>query len=286
MIVVCLTHDIDRIDKTYQYITKPLRALKAGNIKLFLKRCFSPLYVRNPYWGFDKIMEIEEKYGVRSTCFFLNESITFNIFKPKEWKLSMGRYDIHDIRIIKIIKVLDKGGWEIGVHGSFLSNNNNDLLKKEKQTLESIVGHEVLGIRQHYLNFTENTFEIHNNSGFKYDSTWGLTNGIGFKDEKIRPFFPIEASDYCEIPMTIMDGPFASCNNKWEEFYHIIDIIDKNNSYLVINYHNCNLDPLDFPSYEEDYIKMIKILKEKNSVFMTMREAYNNILEKKKKNDI
>ena len=275
MIHVCLTHDIDRIDKTYQYVTKPLRALKTGNINLFLKRSLSPFYVRHPYWGFDKIMQIEEKYGVRSTCFFLNESIKFDIKKPKEWKLSLGRYDIHDKRIVKIIKELDKGGWEIGVHGSYRSNNNFDLLKKEKDTLEEIVGHEIIGIRQHYLNFAENTFEIHDKAGFKYDSTWGLTKGIGFKDGKIKPFFPIVDSTYCEIPMTIMDGPFASTPNKWEELEKIISIVDKNGAFLVINYHNNNFDRLDHPSFEDDYIHMIELLKGKGASFMTMAEAYN-----------
>ena len=278
MIHVCLTHDIDRIDKTYQYITKPLRAIKSGNISLFLKRCLSPLHVRHPYWGFDKIMQIEEKYGVRSTCFFLNESIKFDIKKPKEWKLSLGRYDIHDKRIVKIIKELDKGGWEIGVHGSFRSNNDYDLLKKEKDTLEEIIGHEIIGIRQHYLNFADNTFEIHNKAGFKYDSTWGLTKGIGFKDGKINPFFPIESSTYCEIPMTIMDGPFASTRNKWEEFERLINIVDKNDAFLVINYHNNNFDRLDHPSYEDDYIRMIELLKREKASFMTMGEAYRTIV--------
>lgn len=281
MISVCLTHDIDRIDKTYQYVMKPMRALKSGQLRLFIKRALSPLTVRKPYWGFDKIMQVEESFGVRSTCFFLNESINFELTKPQNWKLSLGRYNIFDRRITMIIEELDKGGWEIGVHGSYSSYNNYELLKHEKDVLENIVGHKVIGIRQHYLNFASNTFEIQNKVGFKYDSTWGLTKGIGFKDCKILPFFPIERSEYCEIPMTIMDGPFASTPNRWDEFGKIVDVIDKRNAYLVINYHNNNLDPLDFPSYLEDYIKMIDILKSRNSMFLTMADAYHQILKTK-----
>ena len=65
--VVCLTHDVDRIRKSYQYITHFIKTGKLYHIaSLFSKK--------NPYWKFNKIMEIEERYEVRSTFFFLNES--------------------------------------------------------------------------------------------------------------------------------------------------------------------------------------------------------------------
>jgi len=279
MIHVCLSHDIDRIDKTYQYITKPVRALKSGKIGLFFRYIWSSITIRNPYWGFDKMMEIERKFGVRSTCFFLNESLKFKLTKPKSWKLALGRYDIHDKRVVRIIKELEDGGWEIGVHGSYRSNIDYELLKHEKNVLEKIVGHEVIGIRQHYLNFTDNTFEIHTKAGFKYDSTWGLTRGIGFKESQVKPFFPIKGSEYCEIPMTIMDSPFAETSDKWKEFDKIIDEIDRNNAYLVINYHNNNFSNSDFLGYDSDYIHMIEHLKRRNAQFMTMGEAYHQILK-------
>lgn len=279
---VCLSHDIDRIDKTYQYMTKPLRALKRGQFRLFIKLIWKAVTTRHPYWGFDEIVRIEKKYGVRSTCFFLNESIRPQWLEPKSWKLAFGRYNIHDKRIISVIHELDADGWEIGVHGSFRSNSDFGLLKHEKDVLEQIVGHEVIGIRQHYLNFADNTFEIHRKCGFKYDSTWGLTRSIGFKDGKIKPFFPIKGSDYCEIPMTIMDSPFAETPNKWDVFEKIVDEIDKNNAYLVINYHNNNFSNSDFLGYDSDYIHMIEILKNRKAQFMTMGEAYQQVLNDRK----
>lgn len=278
MIHVCLTHDIDRIDKSYQYVTKPLRALKKGNLTLFFKLVWSALTIRRPYWGFDEIIHIEEGHGIKSTCFFLNESIKPQLKKPSSWKLAFGRYSIHDKRIVGIIRKLDANGWEVGVHGSFRSNADEELLRQEKKTLEEIVGHEVIGIRQHYLNFAVNTFDIHNKCGFKYDSTWGLTKGIGFKEGRVKPFFPVEGSDYCEIPMTIMDSPFADTPYRWEQFERIADEIDCNDAYLVINYHNNYFSDSDFQGYDKDYIKMIENLKERGAQFLTMGEAYKQIL--------
>lgn len=278
MIHVCLTHDIDRIDKSYQYLTKPLRALKSGNIRLFLKLIWSALTIRRPYWGFDEMMRIEKEHGVKSTCFFLNESLKPEWGKPSSWKLAFGRYSIYDKRIVGIIRKLDTSGWEIGVHGSFRSNTDEELLRQEKKILEGIVGHEVIGIRQHYLNFAENTFEIHDKCGFKYDSTWGLTKGIGFKDGKVKPFFPIEGSNYCEIPMIIMDSPFAETPDRWEQFERIVDEINRNDAYLVINYHNNYFSDSDFLGYDKDYVRMIENLKKRGAAFMTMGETYKQIL--------
>lgn len=282
MIHVCLTHDIDRIDKTYQYVTKPLRALIKGNFNFFFKLIWSALTIRHPYWGFDDMLHIEKEHGVKSTCFFLNESIKPQLKKPKSWILAFGRYNIHDKRIVRIIHELDASGWEIGVHGSFRSNNDEELLRNEKRTLEEIVGHEIIGIRQHYLNFAEHTFEIHNRCGFKYDSTWGLTKGIGFKDGKVKPFFPIKGSDYCEIPMTIMDSPFADTLEKWKLFEEIVTEIDHNNAYLVINYHNNYFSDSDLLGYDKDYIRMITVLKSRGAQFLTMDEAYKQIIRNAK----
>ena len=55
-------------------------------------------------------MEIEEKYGVRSTFFFLNESKQFNVFRPDEWKLSLGWYNFNEEKIVEIIHKLHAGG--------------------------------------------------------------------------------------------------------------------------------------------------------------------------------
>ena len=71
---VCLTHDVDRVKKTYQYLTRFEHFLKKLEIKnafneifCFLKFYFSKDPKKDPYWNFEIIMEIERKFGVRST---------------------------------------------------------------------------------------------------------------------------------------------------------------------------------------------------------------------------
>ena len=136
MIKVALTHDVDRTRKTYQYFTHPLKELIKLDLNGLLRQIKSYSSTNN-YWGFNEIIKIETKYNVKSTFFFLNETLPFNLFKLSNWKLSLGRYDITHPEIIKIIKYLDNNGWEIGLHGSFSSYNNKRLLEKEKEVLEN-----------------------------------------------------------------------------------------------------------------------------------------------------
>jgi hypothetical protein len=131
---VALTHDIDRTVKTYQYITHFLKALKNLDLSRAIYQIPSYKQREKVYWNFDEIIDIENKYGVKSTFFFLIETIPFEFFNISNWKLSLGRYDIKEPRIVDIIHYLDKNGWEIGLHGSFRSFNDLNLLETEKRS--------------------------------------------------------------------------------------------------------------------------------------------------------
>ena len=279
MLRVALSHDVDRIRKSHQYITRIGRSLLRLNFNGVSNQLLD-LLNSNQYWGFDEVIKIETSFGVKSTFFFLNESIKLNILKPATWKLSMGRYSIHEKKIVNIIKWLYANGWEIGVHGSYMSYNNPSLLVHEKTALEEIVNHEIIGIRQHYVNLSELTWNIQSNAGFKYDSTWGLKEGIGYRDNLIKPFFPLNNS-FCVIPFTIMDSGFASTSNRWDELNRLIDSTIANNSILVINWHTNNFSALDFPGFRENYIKIIETCVNRGAKFYTLSEYYNEIINTK-----
>lgn len=275
MLKVALSHDVDRIKKHYQYFTNSFKSLFKGNIKNALyhySSCFGP----EPYWNFPEIMKIEENYGVRSTFFILDETIPFKAFDRKNWQLSLGRYKIDNPKIVDAVKTLDKNGWEIGVHGSYLSYNNEQLLKKEKENIENIIGHEIIGTRQHYLNWDKTTWGIQKNLGFKYDSTWGLTDGIGFKEGKALSFRPF--NDYfIEIPLTVMDIPFMATTNRWEKFNSILDEIEQKDGVLVINWHHRVYKEKEFPGFNSSYHRIIKECLARNAKFNTMSEIYQQL---------
>lgn len=254
---LCLTHDIDRVHKSWWHCAYYfLKTQDTYHIKsLFTRKR------EMPYWNFETIMSIEQKYGVYSTFFFLDESKKTNIFNPSTYKLTFGNYKINDPKIVEIIKKLDSGGWEIGVHGSYDSYLSKDLLIKEKATLEKILGKHVLGVRQHYLNLNiPRTWAIQKEVGFKYDASFGYRDKVNFREGKDIPFKPI-GDGFLEIPLTIMDGPlFESSKNiedAWQKCQELIDYSEKTGALLTVLWHNNRFNEKEYPGQTWLYEKII-----------------------------
>ena len=276
MLHVCLTHDIDRTYKSHQYITKFVRSIFKLSYSGVVGQIKS-LFVKHPYWGFNELIEIERDYNVRSTIFFLNESIKFNPLKPITFQLSSGRYNINSSRIEGVIRYLDANGWEIAVHGSYNSYRDKSLMIKEKSVLEEIVGHEIIGIRQHYAKLSEKTWQYQQEAGFKYDSSFGYTDKIGFKDDKITPFAPFN-NDFYVIPLVVMDMCFVNRQNNWEELDFIMEQCENSNGVLVIDFHQHTFHEYDFPGYRDAYIRIIEKCRDRKAEFSTLSEIYTSIV--------
>jgi len=272
MINVALSHDVDRIKKTYQYLTHSAKAIARLDFQQ-LKYQAQSIYVKDPYWMFPKIIQIEQDLGVKSTFFILNETMRFRIRDYKDWQLSLGRYHIRDPKLVETIRWLDQNGWEIGVHGSYYSYKDEELLYKEKKELEDILGHEIIGTRQHYLNINKTTWKIQREIGFKYDSTWGFTKNIGFRDGKVKPFTPFN-DKFIVFPMNIMDICFINDKNRWKKFYQIVEEIHNKEGILILNWHQRVFNEKEFPGFTENYIKIIEKLINLNANFYTIGEYF------------
>lgn len=199
---VCLTHDVDRVRKTFQtvyYAAKErdlshLRALRPGV---------------EPYWQFESVMGLEDDLGVRSAFYFLDEQSLWerpvrDWFDPERWKLHADRYDVDDPRIAETIRTLDRKGWEIGLHGSYDSYRRRDLLADQKEGLERILGHPVSGGRQHYLNLeVPGTWRRQADVGLSYDASLGYSESYGFEHgyHPLRPF----DDEFVVFPLTVME---------------------------------------------------------------------------------
>jgi len=259
MLKVSLTHDIDRIAKTYQNLTHPMKYALRGNIRGAAGSILNVHRWRSIYWNIEDIMEMENQFGVKSTFFFLNESIPFQLFNFRNWPLSLGRYSLNEKRVVEAIKTLDSRGWEIGLHGSYRSFSDKRLLADEKSELERILGRPVVGIRQHYLNLDEpDTWVMQQDLGFEYDASYGYTRSIGFKGQRVRPFKPFGAKDFVVFPLQIMDFCFMETPNNMTRFREICTEVDKNNAVLVLNWHNDVFSEVDFPGYRHAYSTLIQ----------------------------
>ena len=110
-----------------------------------------------------------------------------------------------------------------GVAGFIGSNLADYLLRK---------GHEIIGIRQHYLNLEKSTWKIQKEAGFNYDTSLGYRNDIGYKDEKFLPFHPF-GDDFTVFPLVVMDSCFMNSAKRKEKLSYLLDITEINNSMIL-----------------------------------------------------
>lgn len=240
--VLCLSHDVDRVKKQwYHYlfygIKQPI---------LQLKSLWKKINGIEPYWNFEKLMALENNYNVRSTFLFLNES-------HKELSANfMGRYNINSEKVKKIIKKLDLDGYDIGLHGSYFSYKDEDLLLKEKLNLECIVGHEIVSTRQHHLKFDKDeTWRIHKKADLKYDSSIGYSDIVG-EDSCFRTVEGI-----IEIPITLMDTVHL-CENTYNKCCEVAS----KGGVVMLNFHQCHFNELEYPQNVAMYKRILEKAKQ------------------------
>lgn len=267
---VCLTHDIDVVypsNLAAMYVT--YSALKAGQFINTLKTPLSVINKRyNPYWNFEKIINLENKYNAKSSFYFLS-------LDPDETDYN---YKIEDLGN-EISNISDKG-WEVGLHGGHSSYNNLKDLEHQKIKLEKILGKKVVGYRNHFLRFkVPVTWELLAKAGFSYDSTLGYSNTYGFRNGMCHPFKPFNLEtkkeiDILEIPLNIMDATFHGKYLRFDQYKawditkKLIDTVEKNKGVLTILWHNTFM--LD--SRMKFYEKILKYCYEKGAYITSGEE--------------
>lgn len=250
--VLCLSHDVDRVTKQWYHYA--YYGMKHPLIQI--KSLVGKFRGKEPYWNFEKIMDLESSFGAVSTFFFMNES---------RWELSanfMGRYKINSKRVVRIIKELDKKGFEIGLHGSFDSYNKLGLLTREKEELEIIIGHEVVSTRQHHLNFEKGkTWKYQSSIGIKYDST------IGYSDKVGNELYQRTKENIIEIPITLMDTV-----NINESVYEDCCKVADSGGIVMLNFHQCHFNELEYSINVDFYKRMLEKAKEDGAWITCVKE--------------
>ena len=177
------------------------------------------------YRNIPQFMELEEKFGIRSTFFFRTLYENGNVD------------DYEDD-----IQTLQKGNWEIGLHTDPQSVNNIEKIKIEKEKLESLTKRPIFGNRVHFLNYDLELPSKLNELGFLYDSS--LRHSKDKIDEKEMGFSKIDG--VIEFPVTLMDAYLFTHmkieeNEIVSEFEKALDIgrnIAKENVISVIWHDN------------------------------------------------
>lgn len=221
---VCLTHDVDRVS---MYSTRQAtRTIKhhfrgSNSFSEYIKglaKCGSHVMgtVRkshDPVHCYERWLEAEDQVGGKSTFFFPPDHTrkphrTDPVYTYSDTVV----FDGKRCTVAEMIREIDDRGWEIGLHPTWNTYNDPKELKYQKEQLEGVVGHEIVSVRQHYLNYDiAETPRVHANAGFKFDSTLGFNDNIGFRFGTSYPWnlYDIEQEEelpIMEMPLIIQDG--------------------------------------------------------------------------------
>ncbi|MCE5338456.1 MAG: polysaccharide deacetylase family protein [Methanomicrobiaceae archaeon] len=240
---VCLTHDVDEIYPPLKHtLLSTLTCLKGLDFSGFKQQAFWKLHGKesSPYWNFQEIMDLEEKYDARSSFYFLATDSDIKRF----------RYNIENLEG-ELGQIVDRG-WEVGLHGGYYAYNNLEEILREKGRLERVLGRKVTGYRNHYLRFqVPDSWEILEKAGFRYDTTLGYPDMVGFRNGMCHLFRPYNLHtdtefNILEIPLVIMDGTLfdsvGSCGGAWEVTKRLIDTVTSCHGVLTLNWHTNNFN--------------------------------------------
>lgn len=258
---LCLTHDVDRVAKSwFHYLYYAWRDGVRGELRSLTSR----LKGRDPFWNFEFLMDFERHLGVRSTVLFLFE--TARGVGAKYW----GRYDPRAPCVARIMRELDAGGWEVGLHGSYFSYRDGALLADEKACLEDILGKPVTATRQHYLNLDgAATFELQASLGLTVDSSVGYADRVW--DSTPLPY-RLANDRLWELPITVMDTIGLDQPQVHAQIYAAVRRIANAGGVVVLDWHQCAFNPREQAVRVALYGELIRAAQARGAWIATMGE--------------
>lgn len=262
------------IDRAYEDYSK--------NIFLLLRRLVGDFFIRKNF-----------KEGLRKLKNYLFSNIlnnyqydaynTYKVFNSKslglknqiEFYLLAGdpsssqfdqEYSLNKKRMAPIVNYLLNTEEKIGLHGSYRSFDNKDLLSQELLNLRKILGRDISLIRQHYLRWSHLTPSLQSNIGLKLDSTIGFTESIGFRSGTSMKYylFCLEKKESLKIeeqPLIMMDHAILGLLRKYQSKEILFKILDDYYSHikrvggtLTILWHNSELSTFEKKNLLKDLI--------------------------------
>lgn len=166
----------------------------------------------DPFDTFEWMLDQNERLGHRVTFFFIAAS------RPQRID---SLHSIDEPRMVSLIESIVRRGHEIGLHGSYRSASETQLLAAELDRLKGVVsraGGDVarIGARQHYLRWRPDlTARALDELGIEYDSTLGFADVLGFRcgTSHSFPLFDLpsrRALNLRERPLVLMEATVIS----------------------------------------------------------------------------
>ena len=260
------------IDNAYAFLFKgisrtfgaTLRSLINLDLEDNLRRYRALANKRDPYDTYDIFFDTHQKYGLKPVWFFLiGDSGKFDN------NVSIDKQGYQDL----IRNIAEK--FDVGLHPSYRTGKNQELLQKEKDNLERIIEKPISRSRQHYLKLHFNeTYQNLINTGIREDYTMGYATDIGFRAGTCTPFRFYDLNREEETPLMIY--PFEIMDitlnkhkgyNVTEAMSSIENLIEKikrvDGTFISIWHNEALSDHGHWKGWETVYREMLRYVFEK-----------------------
>jgi hypothetical protein len=170
---------------------------------------------------------------------------------------------------VEVFKRVKERSAQIGLHPSYFSSQNKEILKQEVASFFAKVGDPVKLSRQHYLKFDiKTTPQLLLENGIIADFTMGFASNIGFRAGTSFPFFYYDlaaeqATDLLLVPFCAMDGAYfiydkLSPEKMINSMYELAVEVKKVNGLFVSVFHERTFSNHIYPGYDHVYNKLFE----------------------------
>ena len=255
-----LTHDVDSPWGAYgqpasdvahslagDVIRRRDLTLASARVRSFVAARAGRLY-KDPYDTFDLLMGVSERYGLKSTFYFLAGN-TAGVVD--------GSDQLSDPPIRRLLRRIHDRGHEVGLHSSYGTYQSAELIEREFATLRAgciAAGFDQpsWGVRQHYLRFeTPKTWRYLAQAGFEHDSTLGFADHAGFRAGTGREYPVFDLVERRELglrerPLVVMDATLfgylgMDVDAAAKRAYAVVGMCQYFGTDAVVCYHNSSL---------------------------------------------
>ena len=257
------THDVDRPFLWNSTLGK-IRSIGAS---LLIRRNKEEIKLRaqnivtgtDPFDTFDLLMDMSESIGEKAHFFFMAGGETeFDNF-----------YQLGEQAVIDLIKRIKERNHCIGIHPSYNTYNNTEMLSSEIDALKMATGMEVTASRQHYLRFdTSSTWNNLEDADVRWDSTMGYPDEAGFRSGVCYtyPLYDIynrKQLNLLEKPLIVMDATLLRYEKlQIEQALSRVENLQKEvhlyQGEFVFLWHNSSFNSQEWIGFDKVYKSMYR----------------------------
>jgi peptidoglycan/xylan/chitin deacetylase (PgdA/CDA1 family) len=229
----------------------------------------------DPNWRFAEIAAEENAHDARSTFFLM---------AGHGHRADGAAPETYDRLRRQLVETLLETGSEVGLHGSYLAAEDLGRLARERLLLAQLDG-PLIGHRYHYLRV-----DPHRNLaplagiGFRYDTTLGFPDTLGFRAGIAHPFRPWDfardrPADLVEVPLAVMDATLAeeryaglSAANAKPRVLSLLDWAAEHGGAFSILWHPERFDGPSARGWDRLYFELIEAVHERGGICLSAGE--------------